>query len=447
MEVFLAHDVDGNGVLDQTEFVRCISELGARLGIDCQVAVEIFRSVDANGDGMVAWKEFVLPAVAIVHAAIVEAVEEEAQEEARRQATEAVLNGMTQAELEDVLRTTFEEIDTDGSGKIDTKELRTALVKSGIPCDDTELNFLLYNLDINYDGRLDFQEFVLLAFEKLVDAVMHVRQFAPEAVEEQLITEEAQLITEEEQIIAEEGQLAGGEEGGMISEALPVTEEGEQVEEAITEALAEEVADAMGISMEELAAALEEVFVAHDVDDSGTLDQSEFVRCMAELGQRLGIGKQVASEIFRAVDVNGDGRIDWREFVQPAVTIIHASIADAVAEEIEAEEIEVEAEAKLEMRRRAEEVVLEGTTQAELEDILRGNFETVDTDASGKIDLKELWEVLSKSYGLRTSPAELNYLLYTLDTDEDGKLSVEEFLPISFDMLINAVMDVRTWDM
>jgi len=126
-----------------------------------------------------------------------------------------------------------------------------------------------------------------------------------------------------------------------------VAQHDQQVEEEI---MATAICDTMGMSMEELSGILENVFFSHDVDGNGVLDQSEFVKCVVELGTKLNIDKRLGSEIFRAVDVNGDGLIEWKEFVGPAVRIIHSSVAEDIAQEIEIAE-----EAKIIRRQTAED--------------------------------------------------------------------------------------------
>ena len=106
-EVFLDYDSDCNGVLDQAEFSRCISEIGGRLNLSKTVVRDIFVAIDVNGDGVVEWKEFVGPAVYIILGSIeasAQAAEEEAAAEAdaalRLQAADLLLNGATQREVE-----------------------------------------------------------------------------------------------------------------------------------------------------------------------------------------------------------------------------------------------------------------------------------------------------------------------------------------------------------
>jgi hypothetical protein len=65
-EIFRSADVDGNGVLDQAEFARCISKIGGKLNLPKSVVRDIFQQVDVNGDGVVEWQEFVGPAVHII---------------------------------------------------------------------------------------------------------------------------------------------------------------------------------------------------------------------------------------------------------------------------------------------------------------------------------------------------------------------------------------------
>merc|ERR1711871_1518446 len=259
--------------------------------------------------------------------------------EMRQEAEEYVLNGMTQQELESALRDMFDAADVDGSGTIGLKELRSVLAQMGVNLSDAELNAVLFNLDTNKDGMLSIQEFLPVAFEMLVNVVMDFREHA---MMQQRAQAEAEIETQEK---------------------------------------AQDIADATGMSLQQLSETLEGIFIAHDADGNGVLDQSEFARCISELGNQIGIDRRVAAQIFRAVDVNGDGVVEWHEFVQPAVQIIHSSMAQAQAY--------AEAVNAAEMRQEAEEYVLNGMTQQELESALRDMFDAADVDGSGTIGLKE----------------------------------------------------------
>jgi len=314
--------------------------------------------------------------------------------ERQRRAQDEVFASLSAEQLEDMLKGMFEAADTDGSGMLDMKELRDVLVQVPVELSDAELNYMLYQLDVDDDGKLSMEEFLPMAFQLLVETVAQLRDF---------------------------------DEG--IAAADQAVEE-----EEIVEAMAEDICETTGMSMEELQGILEEVFLQHDVDGNGVLDQAEFVRCITEIGTKLELDKRLGGEIFRAVDANGDGLVEWKEFVTPAVSIIHASLSEAVAEEI--------AEIETQKRQLAEESVLSTLSPEELKDMLKGMFEAADTDGSGMLDMKEVRVALSQ-VPVELSDSELNYMLYQLDVDDDGKLSCKEFLPMAYELLVAAVAQMR----
>ena len=181
--VFREHDDNDNGVLEQNEFARCMAALGSKLGLDRRTAVEVFKGVDTNGDGVVEWREFVGPAVHVIlcnmsegarQAAEAQAADEEAMAELRAHVVGEMMNGMTQERLEEALRSVFEAVDTDGSGKVELGELRTGLGELGMVMSEAEVNCMMYELDVDEDGKLSVGEFVPMAFEMLVSIKMQM---------------------------------------------------------------------------------------------------------------------------------------------------------------------------------------------------------------------------------------------------------------------------------
>jgi calmodulin len=195
------------------------------------------------------------------------------------------------------------------------------------------------------------------------------------------------------------------------------------------------------MSPAQLKAALEEVFLDHDGDCNGVLDQAEFSRCISELGGRLNLDKVVVRDIFRAIDVNGDGVVEWKEFVGPAIHIIMGSItADAQAEEAEAA-----AEAEAALKQQAADLLLNGTSQEELEASLTAMFQAADFDNSGTISPQELYQLVS-GMDWNLQDQEINYLLYELDTNGDGQIDIAEFIPVAFEMLVDMLVTMHKFE-
>lgn len=61
-----------------------------------------------------------------------------------------------------VLRESFQAFDVDGNGFIDAAELQYVLTTLGEPLTDKEARALIASVDVNADGKLDYNEFVQL---------------------------------------------------------------------------------------------------------------------------------------------------------------------------------------------------------------------------------------------------------------------------------------------
>jgi Ca2+-binding EF-hand superfamily protein len=210
----------------------------------------------------------------------------------------------------------------------------------------------------------------------------------------------------------------------------------------------------LDMSPAQLKAALEEVFLDHDVDCNGVLDQAEFSRCISQLGGRLNLDKAVVRDIFRAVDVNGDGVVDWKEFVGPAVKIIAASIegtGSPTEEDLVAAEAEAEENKMAILNQRATDFMLRHTSEEELMDGMTKLFKSADADDSGTITPLEAYDLVKSQRvggvaGWDLSDQEISYLLYQLDTNRDGLINVSEFLPVAFQMLVDSVVAMHSWE-
>ena len=56
----------------------------------------------------------------------------------------------------------FDQFDKDKDGKISGKELKNAMVSMGQSPTDDEINEMMREVDLNQDGKIDFDEFMIL---------------------------------------------------------------------------------------------------------------------------------------------------------------------------------------------------------------------------------------------------------------------------------------------
>jgi Ca2+-binding EF-hand superfamily protein len=61
---------------------------------------------------------------------------------------------------------------------------------------------------------------------------------------------------------------------------------------------------------------------------------------------------------------------------------------------------------------------------------LRSAFDRYDKDLSGKIDIKELNQLLSSELGIHLSKTKLKKLIKTVDADDSKSIDFEEFAAI-----------------
>ena len=93
------------------------------------------------------------------------------QAEAAEETEAFLLHGMPREKLENTLRDMFNRADADGSGKLSRTEFQSALRDSGLGLTRQEINVLLAEVDENEDGEIDYEEFLPVCFNVLVEIV------------------------------------------------------------------------------------------------------------------------------------------------------------------------------------------------------------------------------------------------------------------------------------
>jgi len=133
--VFNLIDINGDGSISASEFKHLMKSFGKAVSDD--EIDKIMQSFDADGNGVVCFEEFL------------------------------ALMGSQDLSEEIELKIAFNMIDTDGSGTISCAEVRALLAKTNQMLTEGEMDDLLKDVDLNFDGELSFSEFVDLMTFKL----------------------------------------------------------------------------------------------------------------------------------------------------------------------------------------------------------------------------------------------------------------------------------------
>lgn len=183
---------------------------------------------------------------------------------AQAQQEAATSHRLSVEELEHILRTLFQEADTDGSNTLSLAEFKGLMNRADLGLSKKELRALLAEADVNSDGEIDYAEFVPLATE-LVQALYAREEMAQAQKQEEV-------------------------------DALQMA----------TQTLLH------GMSREELEFLIREVFQKADTDGSGSLNFEEFRKCINDA--ELGLTRREINSLLLKADVSGDGEISYDEF-------------------------------------------------------------------------------------------------------------------------------------
>jgi len=191
-----------------------------------------------------------------------------------------------------------------------------------------------------------------------------------------------------------------------------------------------------GLNEEELVDQLTTLFLQADQDGNGVLDKHEFKKLMHDAD--LGLTKKQIKLLYSQADMNDDGSIEYREFIPACVELI---LSIQAREEARAEKEALEAEAEMEA-----DYFFHGMSMEEMEYLIRQAFTAADTDGSGELSLRE-FQVFLRELPLNLTKKEINMAMMEVDTNQDGQVSMEEFIPlfhvIMREMVKNQILEVN----
>ncbi|KAK3738734.1 hypothetical protein QZH41_018112 [Actinostola sp. cb2023] len=144
---FSLFDGNGDGRIDLKEFEVVIRAVGFN-PTDEQIQTT-FKQFDSNNDGEIDFEEFVVMSRNFA--------------------------GCSRQKLEDNLRQAFRVFDRNGDGYISADELRYALTNVGEKLTPSEAEEFISMLDRDGDGKLVYEEFVVIAKKSLSECLKAIR--------------------------------------------------------------------------------------------------------------------------------------------------------------------------------------------------------------------------------------------------------------------------------
>jgi Ca2+-binding EF-hand superfamily protein len=168
-----------------------------------------------------------------------------------------------------------------------------------------------------------------------------------------------------------------------------------------------------------LKARIEGMFAAADQGQKGFLSAVEAHDLIATLGPEFNLTESDVQYIMAEADADHNGQIEFGEFIPLALEVFESLYAKT----------EVHRQQEMALME-AEELLLHGLSQEELENTLFGYFKEADSDDNGTLDRAEFKKVLKDS-GMGFTRKELNSIMIQVDVNNDDVISYQEFVPVA----------------
>jgi len=302
------------------------------------------------------------------------------------QARELVSNLSTE-ELAETLESIFVQADTDGNGTLDKDEFRNCLEQTELGLTPDVVNALAAKVDFDADGLISYHEFAPLCYDLLVETVnMEIQRSEVEAAEDAFV-EQARMLEAEEEMYR-------------------------------------------GMSSEEIEQLVVEIFEAVDTGGTGELNPQEFAAALTM--SRLELTPDEVEQFMAHLDTDGNGKISFSEFVPVALQILKEITRENLDEKaVAAAALDQEALEKAQQ-------LLDNMTDEQLQQALKEIFFSADADSNGTLDIDEFRKCLQDT-DLGLTDELIDYLVVSVDTDEDGLVSYSEFAPLCYELLTEVI--------
>lgn len=151
-QAFHAFDKDKDGRLSESEFLKGVASLfdsTAGGGVKEALAVQLFRRADMDGDGFLAYHEFLSRYGVRPKMRTAVAMDERIKAAIRKKYP----NSSMQA---------FAALDVDKDGRLSREDVKRGLATDlGLKLSDAEVDMLVSRADFDGDGHMDYYEFIV----------------------------------------------------------------------------------------------------------------------------------------------------------------------------------------------------------------------------------------------------------------------------------------------
>merc|ERR1711959_5829 len=369
---------------------------------------------------------------------------------------------MTPEQLQEYLAGVFIEADVDGSGTLSYKEFKRVIETAQFGFSKEEVRRMLMEGDENDDGTIDYNEFLPIGVE-IVQSIYakNEARAAKEQMENEVenaarsallhgMTQKQYtdlLLTYFKAHAGESGTLSRQQfkqalsnaelgltrhEINVIMSEVDTNQDGvidlsefdnvffEMLVECISQVLTEELRDA-----DELTTYLLEIFRGADMGSTGLLYKAD----LTDLLQRgdFGLTKVQVLAVMSEAELDENGFADYEKLAPLAAQMIR-SIWDQNADFDRAIYLEEQG---------ASNDTIFGQDRQEVYDTIMSAFQEFDVDQNGTLDASEFKQCLVKTdlLGRPLSDKEFNAVMAAVDTNDDGKVSYNEFLILVLEVL------------
>lgn len=251
--------------------------------------------------------------------------------------------------------------DADNSGFLSRKEFKECMKNADLGLSRQEINALMAEIDVDGDGNISLEEFDTIFFEILVEIVSSaaldetrnadelttylLEIFRGADIQSQGLLHKQDVIDllkrgdfglTKIQVLSVLSEAQMDEHGFIQYEGLApiaasmiksIWEQNADLDRAAKmQSIYEESSPDMlfGRPREEVMAEIEQLFVAYDVDGNGTLDETEFRKCMNETGvMGRPLDAKEVQAVMMSVDADDDNKVSYGEFLNFALDILN----------------------------------------------------------------------------------------------------------------------------